>query len=277
MRNHPSVGQITMSSHSKVKSAAFTLLELLVVIAVITILAALVLTGLSRGVGLARRITCVNNVRQLGNAMLQFVGDHHVYPLGVAPDVDGRFPNNCVTWNLVLERELGKNAVSEDMSFIQRHVWKCPAMKPQSTHPRDLVYVSYGYNDYGMYGGDKSADTNAQGLAQKDAMVPGMTMASLKPVAESDVASPSEMMAIADGFWGSGKSLYGGGEQFARTRQPLNYPPTREPFSRHQGKANVVFCDGHVESPKLPFLFEDTSNAALSRWNRDHRPHPEKL
>ena len=42
-------------------------------------------------------------------------------------------------------------------------------------------------------------------------------------------------------------------------------------------KANVVFCDGHVESPTLQFLFEDTSDAALARWNRDHLPHREKL
>jgi len=43
------------------------------------------------------------------------------------------------------------------------------------------------------------------------------------------------------------------------------------------GKANVVFCDGHVESPTLEFLFKDTSAAALSRWNRDHQPHRERL
>jgi prepilin-type processing-associated H-X9-DG protein len=40
---------------------------------------------------------------------------------------------------------------------------------------------------------------------------------------------------------------------------------------------NVVFCDGHVESPTLQFLFEDASDEALSRWNRDHQPHREKL
>jgi hypothetical protein len=28
----------------------------------------------------------------------------------------------------------------------------------------------------------------------------------------------------------------------------------------------VVFCDDHVESPTLQFLFEDTSDAALARW-----------
>jgi prepilin-type processing-associated H-X9-DG protein len=46
---------------------------------------------------------------------------------------------------------------------------------------------------------------------------------------------------------------------------------------RGWGKANAVFCDGHVESPPLPFLFADTSDAALSRWNRDHQPHRERL
>jgi prepilin-type processing-associated H-X9-DG protein len=104
-----------------------------------------------------------------------------------------------------------------------------------------------------------------------------MTLASLMPVPESNVSSPSKMMAIADGFWGSGRSLYGGGEQFTRTPEPLTDPLSPEPFSRHHGKANVVFCDGHVQAPKLQVLFEDTAETALSPWNRDHRPHREKL
>jgi prepilin-type processing-associated H-X9-DG protein len=41
------------------------------------------------------------------------------------------------------------------------------------------------------------------------------------------------------------------------------------------GKANAVFCDGHVESPTLKFLFADTSDATLVCWNRDHQPHRE--
>jgi prepilin-type processing-associated H-X9-DG protein len=43
------------------------------------------------------------------------------------------------------------------------------------------------------------------------------------------------------------------------------------------GKANVVFCDGHVESPTLEFLFADTSDAPLGHWNRDHQAHRERL
>ena len=43
-------------------------------------------------------------------------------------------------------------------------------------------------------------------------------------------------------------------------------------LTRHRDRANVGFCDGHVESPTLKFLFEDDTDGALVRWNLDHRP-----
>jgi prepilin-type processing-associated H-X9-DG protein len=88
------------------------------------------------------------------------------------------------------------------------------------------------------------------------------------PVGESEIIAPSEMIAIGDGFDGNPviqRASWWDAQKYSNTS------------SRHQGKANVVFCDGHVESPSLQFLFEDTSDAALSRWNRDHLPHREKL
>ena len=46
---------------------------------------------------------------------------------------------------------------------------------------------------------------------------------------------------------------------------------------RHSGKLNVLFCDGHVTQQSLQFLFSDTSEAALSSWNRDNQPHAERI
>ncbi|MGZ5543163.1 MAG: H-X9-DG-CTERM domain-containing protein, partial [Limisphaerales bacterium] len=46
---------------------------------------------------------------------------------------------------------------------------------------------------------------------------------------------------------------------------------------RHLGKLNVLFCDGHTESPTLNALFVDTNDTALIRWNRDHQPHRDQL
>jgi prepilin-type processing-associated H-X9-DG protein len=101
------------------------------------------------------------------------------------------------------------------------------------------------------------------------------------PINESGIVSPSEMMAISDGFVGNKFFIQDGSSGFRRigTSAPItNYVnDAARAYARHQGKANVVFCDGHVESPTLQFLFEDTSDAALVRWNRDHLPHREKL
>ena len=86
------------------------------------------------------------------------------------------------------------------------------------------------------------------------------------------------MIAIADDFYGGNEIIKDGGLVIGRTSGLQDYyGSTKRSYARHQGKANVVFCDGHVESPTLKFLFEDTSDAALARWNRDHLPHREKL
>src|SRR5215469_16006254 len=56
---------------------AFTLIELLVVIAIIAILAAILLPVLQAAQERARRITCLNNLKQLGLAWVTYANDYN--------------------------------------------------------------------------------------------------------------------------------------------------------------------------------------------------------
>jgi prepilin-type processing-associated H-X9-DG protein/prepilin-type N-terminal cleavage/methylation domain-containing protein len=239
---------------------AFTLMELLVVIAIIGILAALLLPALSRSMQKAHQIHCVHNLSQIGIGIQNFLTDNHAYPTFYGgtnnDDISG-------VWFRQIERG-GFDDSKPRKNFFNEGVWLCPSAKINDLN------TSYGYNTFGV------APIGYNSSASKQ---PGKIPLGLRgfwsdnhhpyiPVKESEVANPSDMMAVGDSA--------NGGIDFMR--QDLNYLENKHSVStRHQGKLNVVFCDGHVESPTLQFLFTDTSDAALVRWNRDHLPHHERL
>jgi prepilin-type N-terminal cleavage/methylation domain-containing protein len=64
----------------------FTLIELLVVVAIIAILASMLFPALARSKAGARRIACVNHLKQLAQATVMYAGDNDgCYPRSNAP------------------------------------------------------------------------------------------------------------------------------------------------------------------------------------------------
>ena len=235
------------------KDFAFTLVELLVVIAIIGILAALLLRAVSQSKRRAQQIRCIGNLHQLGLGIQNFVADNHAYPSSFA--CTNRY--NPDPWDTQLERG-GFDISKPKLKFLEEGVWRCPSAQ-WGTQPPDVILSSYGYNADGMGNHTDALGLGGHFISHSEGFA---------PLGESEVVKPSEMMAMGD--------IFGGRVFFLR--EDLNYLNMNGRASaRHQGKLNVAFCDGHVESPTLQFLFEDTSDAALARWNRDHLPHREKL
>ncbi|PWU17823.1 MAG: hypothetical protein C5B50_10555 [Verrucomicrobia bacterium] len=233
---------------------AFTLVEMLMVLAVIGILAALLLPAISRAKRKAQETECVGHLHQLGIGLHQILAADHAYPSAVAGT------ESPGSWYSQLARE----GLGLKETFKNEGVWHCPAAQWSSKWYNihsPATPVCYSYNAFGVQvPGNK---TNALGLLGHWSPTAFYTR-----IRESEVTQPSEMMAIGDSFDGT----------MTLSRLDLTaLESIGAILSSHLGRINVLFCDGHTESPGMQFVFQDTTDAALVRWNRDHQPHREFL
>ena len=255
----------------------FTMIELLVVVAVIGILAGLLLPALSRSKSAADSAKCKSNLRQLSTGLSLFVNDFQVYPLynSMRPENPlNPFPEHEGTWGEALDRQLslGGAIYTSELSADQS-LWRCPGEK-RSVVKDGFRGDSYGYNSIGLNGRDAPLGLGGN--------LPWMALPEgghwfTTPTPESEVRVPSDMMALGDGFTGSGngKIVVIGILQRAGPNVRWARDDSIIARKRHGGKANVAFCDGHVEAPKLNALFIEQSDSALRRWNKDNQPHAE--
>jgi prepilin-type N-terminal cleavage/methylation domain-containing protein len=101
---------------------AFTLVEVLVVIAVIAILAALFFPTLSAAKARAQRTICINNLRQINSAMRLYWDDHSDFPPGVKNSADAPF-GYWTGYKKLIESYAGVKSVSSPSDKL----FACPA------------------------------------------------------------------------------------------------------------------------------------------------------
>ena len=136
--------------------AGFTLVELLVVVAIIALLVGLVAPSMTGARHMAVRAVCAANLTQLGNALRMYLVESNdvlpnATPYGLPPDWDPDEPPEHPDIATVLKPYLSKN-VSD-----QNEVFRCPADTPGRTRRPDELHdksffetdgTSYAYNFY---------------------------------------------------------------------------------------------------------------------------------
>ena len=241
--------------------SAFTLIELMVVVALIGILASILLPALSQSRNRAHAIFCLNNTRQLLVAWDLYSGDNNgrfVYNLGgtstslFSPQHTlNNWVNNYLTWGLerdnidiatVIEASLGAYAGR------QATIYRCPMDDAVSSVQRGAGWKqrvrSYSMN---AMVGDAGEITRTGINTNNPHYTQFFNISSVPQPSEIFVFIEEHPDTIDDGYF-------------------LNKAYTRSwidmPASRHNGAGSASFADGHAE---------------LHRWVNDSTKRPDEV
>lgn len=263
----------------------FTLVELLVVIALIAILAGLLLPALSKAKAKAQSIACVNNISQISKATMMYADDH-----------EGRI--------MPLWRQLGSPGFSDwvydDTTFVVQNAggffWQdalrvngyakagrlfdCPALKIPAAIPvggsfsfRNTLGIGMNYPEFARI------------------IIAGQPAPPL--IRESMVSHPSAAIVFADAGVVTAATRNLGADEWrpAQPKDPASNLESgggvsyfRSPsdsggfaaadsrsLPRHAARCNFGFFDGHtatMRNSKAGYTLARTAEAAL--WARDH-------
>lgn len=155
------------------KRRGFTLVELLVVIAIIGILVALLLPAVQKARESARRIQCVNQLKQLGLATLNFESAQRKFPPGIVDDDDNAQSalHSGLTYLLPFMEEKalhdGYNFNEDWLSINNRAIVQSPITTLQCPSSGSRVSQNGGIagspTDYALCKGDEAFFCSAKG------------------------------------------------------------------------------------------------------------------
>jgi len=252
-----------MESVSRRSRAGMTLVELLVVVAIMAALVALLLPAVQAARESARRTACVNNLRNIGCALHGHLLAKRQFPVGCLewkPGLGGT--NRCLAWSAFILPWLEQQPVADRLDLQQPYdaapnrsaaataipVFVCP-----SADRVGWTTAGYGRSDYGGLAGERIVGPNTpmKGplIHETSFAMAQITDGLSKTLFVAECASGP----WTDGQWINGRNLF---DQAFAINQPV---PEDEIRSRHSGGAFGLVGDGAVQ-----FLAETIDTGVLA-------------
>ncbi len=265
-----------LTSH---RCSGFTLIEVLVVIAVIAILAAILFPTFARARENARRSSCQSNLHQIGLGFAQYTKDYDDhYPLGLQADWNNGWPTTV-------------------QPYIQSvEVFRCPdddvsVLAPADWDLLDWAGLPISYAGNGLIGCVGDCSDATPGATLLGVMQMAQPWIAENPRHETQIRDAAQTILVSEKHNGisanafsvmssfgpallfSGVSdwdFYGAGEIPNGTLAPAAFPngPNGSVCAAHLETANFLFCDGHVKAMRPAQTNPDPVNRPQDNlWN----------
>lgn len=159
----------------KVGRFDFTMLELLIVIAIIAILAGVLLPALNSARAKAQAISCTSSLKQIGTAMIGYTGDQDDYVPFCRQEWNND-ANYMDTWIVMLWPYTG-NRDYKNFHSSRKTVFLCSGAKAEDVFQRNLAGKTYSITSYGWntYCGYWNNNSQYNGFASKPRMAKRLT------------------------------------------------------------------------------------------------------